>query len=246
MTSEPCRYGEVTDGTWSPCGSAACHEAVTCTAGCGDVFAYCAGHGGEKHARRMHDEHLLTCWHALAPATVPRDEIELRGTMLTDSEHHVGVVRATGGGRYGAAVGLGSHTQPLPGSFPTPAAAEAAAREAVAAGYRTRVEEITTSRGGTLAWGLALAPPNTTILFCPPGVSAWEAMGQRDEMVSVEEAARKLGVSDETVRRRIREGLFPGARQDQVPGGWRWMIPAGEIPAVLPSTPRGAMRRGEA
>lgn len=238
MSSErnPCTYLETIgrDRGWRPCGEVADHGDILCAAGCGEAFAHCENHGGAERARLAHDAHLLTCWHAVAPASLPRDEIEARGSMLTDTEHHIGVVRSIDAEQYTAAVGLGGHARTLPGFFPTALAAETAARKALAQAYEERVTEIRAARGGSLEWGLPLVPPVTTILFCAPGVSAWEAMGRREEMVGVEEVARRLGVSDETIRRRIRQGAFPGARQDQVPGGWRWMIPSSEIPAELP------------
>lgn len=48
--------------------------------------------------------------------------------------------------------------------------------------------------------------------------------------VSVTEAAEILGVSDETIRKRIDGGQIE-ARREPVPGGFRWMIDANALEA---------------
>lgn len=52
-----------------------------------------------------------------------------------------------------------------------------------------------------------------------------------DGFVNVEDAARFLGVSDETIRRHIEEGRIKAVRQEGVHGrtGWRYIIPTSEL-----------------
>lgn len=51
------------------------------------------------------------------------------------------------------------------------------------------------------------------------------------EEVSITEAAQRLGVSDDTVRRRLRVGQLEG-RRERTPRGYRWLVqvpPFGEL-----------------
>lgn len=49
--------------------------------------------------------------------------------------------------------------------------------------------------------------------------------------MNVEDAARWLGVSDETIRRHIAEGRIKAEREQDVHGrtGWRWVIDTAEV-----------------
>lgn len=49
--------------------------------------------------------------------------------------------------------------------------------------------------------------------------------------VNVEDAARFLQVSDETIRRHIVEGRIKARREHDVHGrsGWRWVVPTSEV-----------------
>jgi excisionase family DNA binding protein len=53
----------------------------------------------------------------------------------------------------------------------------------------------------------------------------------RGEM-SVADAAAVLGVDRRTILRWRRAGRFPGAREERVPGGMRWLIPTREVETV--------------
>jgi hypothetical protein len=59
----------------------------------------------------------------------------------------------------------------------------------------------------------------------PPGEQA-------DELLTVDEAARRFNFSPQNLRRRAAKGGFPGARQVSTDGGLQWVIPAASFAAL--------------
>jgi hypothetical protein len=54
--------------------------------------------------------------------------------------------------------------------------------------------------------------------------------------VPIKEAARILGVSEDTIHRRLKAGKLQGAQQER-PGGWMWMVEVPSVDSVGCSTP---------
>jgi len=113
----------------------------------------------------------------VAPIHMMLADAESASIADIDTSCLVGVVRQSDGGRYTVAIGVGSRTRNLRGSYADAEAASVAARQALEARYQEMVDEIRDIRGGDLGWGCPLTPMPTDPQILYPAVrqSAWEA-----------------------------------------------------------------------
>lgn len=154
------------------------------TYSCGSVRAYCAQHGGEARAREEVDASYPRCWHTLAPASVSRQDVDDVGLMGLMSEHAYVVVRphhqeGFPTGHWKVALGIGSHTTEMRGSWASAELAERAGLEAWRRQLDRRLEDLRRLRGGTLGWGFPVEPLRRPhVLRLEPGAVAWEAVDQ--------------------------------------------------------------------
>lgn len=65
------------------------------------------------------------------------------------------------------------------------------------------------------------------------------------EQVTIREAAQRLGVSEDTVRRRLRRGELTGVQQPTAQG-FTWLVELPEVAPAGPSAPEGAAGVAEA
>ena len=79
----------------------------------------------------------------------------------------------------------------------------------------------------------------------PPGGDGPPAE-EPEELLTVEEAARRFNFSPQNLRRRAAKGGFPGARQVVTERGPQWVIPAGSFTALGYRSVLGGVERGPA
>jgi excisionase family DNA binding protein len=81
------------------------------------------------------------------------------------------------------------------------------------------------------------------------GLAVFSALCMRGavERVTIREAAKRLGVSQDTVRRRLKAGELQGV-QDPIPGGFTWLVELAPDagPAELPGLPEAGVAATEA
>jgi len=152
---------------------------LPCPAGRRDAVAgpYCEAHGGATRAQREAEAD----WLYVAPASVGSEyDVQNAGCAALCSEHVYVVVRAEGT-RYTVALGIGSHTTTLRGSHASAMEAEKYGRAAWATRLARDTETIRVMRGGTLAWGMSIAPREAPIVLHPATkASAWDALPSAD------------------------------------------------------------------
>ncbi len=160
----------------------------------------CDAHGGGAMATAR----VLRDWNVAAPPSVGDEEAVTEAGTATLASQHVYVVVRPENGRWLAALGIGSHTQQVRRIDADPERARKASPEHRAQHARTRrgggnswatreeamsagmvawraevdrdVAEITALRGGTLAWGMPVAPrAEPIVLVAEHGQSAYAA-----------------------------------------------------------------------
>lgn len=114
-----------------------------------------------------------------APLALTEAQATEAGALALGSEGFYVVVREIAeGGRWTVATGIGSHTQHIRGSHPTPEEAEAVGVAACRRCTERRIEEIRAARGGDLSWGIPvpeIAPP-PKVLHARPGQTGWDVL----------------------------------------------------------------------
>lgn len=201
MTAAACVEAVLRDGAYAPCNEPGWFAVLNCPAGRPQAEGgpFCEAHGGEARAIQVAEGQ----WNFAAPSSVGDAEaVTQAGNAHLDTTHAYIVIRPThpgqGAVRWLASLGIGSRQIPvgkLPGScarvncrrcaegrycgrgakaFDSPEAAVAAAFDAWRERLDTTVKAIEAMRGGTLAWGLEVAPRTTPIVLqLGPGDNAW-------------------------------------------------------------------------
>jgi hypothetical protein len=162
---------------------------------------YCDRHGGVERALAE----LAHRWEVLAPLSV--DDYLAAGTATLDSRARYIVARYVQGA-WTVALGIGSRTEPVRGSWKSLNLALRAGRAARRRYIAEATEAIRQQRGGTLDWGMPVAAPaHPRVLIASPGESAYAAQ-RRDLLLQA----------------------LPGSTCTRVPVAEMWVNGQGTVP----------------
>jgi hypothetical protein len=64
-----------------------------------------------------------------------------------------------------------------------------------------------------------------------------QGVGMKQQGLTVGQAAARLGVTVDTIKRRLKRGEYPDAYREPTPQGFRWKIPASNLEDVDPLEP---------